>query len=86
VALFAGAANARLAVFVGTTGADYLFRGLSGSIPRIHDLGANYDVTAWRRLAHTLFKQYAEPLSVCPNHFAMSGRRLTVDRQLKNTR
>ena len=51
-----------------------------------HDLGANYDVTAWRRLARTLFKQYAEPLSVCPNHFAMSGRRLTVDRQLKNTR
>jgi hypothetical protein len=43
---FAGAANARLAVFVGTPGADLLFRRLSGSIPHVCDVGAKYDVTA----------------------------------------
>jgi len=35
-------------------------------------------------LAHTLFKQYAELLSVCPNNLAMSRSWLTIDRQPKN--
>jgi hypothetical protein len=33
--LFAGAANAQLAVFVGTPSADFLFRRLSGPIRRV---------------------------------------------------
>jgi len=41
--LFAGAANARLAVFAGAPSVDFLFRHLSESIPRVRDLGEIYN-------------------------------------------
>ena len=41
--LFTGAANARLAVFVGTAGADFLFYRLSRHVLCVPKLGANLD-------------------------------------------
>ena len=40
---FTGAANARLAVFVGTAGADFLFYRLSRQVLCVRKLGANLD-------------------------------------------
>jgi hypothetical protein len=41
--LTTGAANARLAVFVGTPGADILFHRLSAPVLRVRGLGTNDD-------------------------------------------
>jgi hypothetical protein len=79
----AGAANARLAVFAGTTSSDLLLYCLPGQILRICVLG---EKTNWLIRAFRSLERYADPFAVCPDDAAMLGANPVVDRQLKDPR
>ena len=79
----AGAANARLAVFAGTTSSDFLLYCLPAQILRICVLGEKTD---WLSRAFRSFKRYADPFAVHPDDPAMFRANLAVDRQLEDAR
>src|SRR5262245_57568910 len=79
----AGAANARLAVFAGTTSSDFLLYCLPGQILRICVLGKKTDWLSW---AFGSLKRYADPFAVRPDDPAMFRANPVVDRQLKDPR
>jgi hypothetical protein len=63
--LFEGAANARLAVFVGATSFDFLFYRFSGSILRVRILGKTLDwMKSTKDARYGLFKRNARFFAV----------------------
>ena len=68
-----------MAVFVGTTGVDFLFHRLSEPVLRVRCVGPNDDGVSGSGRRSDLLKRDAEPFTFRPDDPAVPGLRLSVD-------